>query len=95
MRLNVGAKFVAAKQYVAAKKRIAFAFEIKVFGQPVHFVSVLLHPFGKERLLTGAFFVAEIAGDEFAANGQSGVRRENHIRKSGLRRNYMNLAIQS
>ena len=40
---------------------------------------MLLHPFGKERLLSSAFFVAEIAGDESAANGQPGVGGEDHV----------------
>src|SRR5437870_9384457 len=84
MRLNVGTKFVAAKQHVATKERIAFALEIKILRQPAHFVAALFHPFRKERLLTGAFFMAEIAGDEFATNGQSSVGGENHIGKSRL-----------
>ena len=94
MRLDVGAKFVAAKEHVAAEERIAFAFEVKIFRQPGHFVAMLFHPFGKERLFTGAFFVAEITGDEFAADGQSGVGGENHVGKPWLWRNQMNLAIQ-
>src|SRR4029453_18379410 len=36
----------------------------------------------------------KITGDEFATNRQSGVSRENHIGKSRLRRNQMNLAIE-
>src|ERR1700730_8096484 len=87
MRLNVGAKFVAAKKHVAAKERISFALEIKVLGQPLDFVAALFHPFGKKRLLTGAFFVAEIARDKFAANGQPSVGCENHVGKSRLWRN--------
>ena len=94
MRLNVGPKFVAAEEHVAAKERIAFAFEIKIFREPTHFVAALLHPFYEERLFTGALCVPEIAGDKFAANSQSGVGGENHIRKSRLRRNQMHLAIQ-
>src|SRR5205809_1991122 len=72
MRLNVRSKFVAAKEHVAAKERIAFAFEIKIFRKPTHFVAALLHPFRKERLLTRALFVAEIAGDKSATNCQAG-----------------------
>ena len=94
MRLNIGAKFVAAKKRVAAKERVAFALEVKIVRQPMHFVAAFFHPVGKERLFTGAFFVAEITGDEFATNGQPGVRSENHIGKLGLWRNQMNLAMQ-
>src|SRR5262249_41613733 len=79
MRLNIRSKFVPAKEHVAAKERVAFAFEIKIFSQPAHVVTALFHPFSKERLLTGSFFVAEIAGDEFVANGQSGIGCKNHI----------------
>src|SRR5262245_31105681 len=60
MRLNVGTKFVTAKEHLTAEQRIAFALEVKLLWQPIDFVAALLHPFGKERLLTGAFFVAEI-----------------------------------
>src|SRR5439155_15898246 len=94
VRLNIGAKFVAAKEHLATEQRIAFAFEIKLFRQPGHFVAMLFHPFGKERLLTGAFFMTEIARNEFAANGQSSVGGKNHVWKSWLRRDQMNLAIQ-
>ena len=87
MRLNVRTKFVATKEHVAAKERVAFALEIKIFRQPPYFIAALFHPFRKERLLAGALFVAEIAGDEFATNRQPGVGRENHVRKSRLRRN--------
>src|SRR6266550_814699 len=68
VRLNVGTKFVTAKKNVVAKERVAFAFEVKFLRQPIHFVAVLLHPFGEKRLLSSAFFVAEVAGDESAAN---------------------------
>jgi len=94
MRLNVGTKFVTAEEGVAAKKRVAFALEIKIFRQPTHFITALFHPFREERLLARALLMAKITGDEFATNGQSGVGRENHIRKSGLGRNQMNLAIE-
>src|SRR5467141_675749 len=87
MRLNVGPKFVAAKEHVAAEEGIAFALEIKIFRQPLHFVAPLLHPLGKERLLTSTLFMAEVARDKLAANGQPSVGRENHIGKSRLRLN--------
>src|ERR671925_2948 len=94
MRLNVGTEFVAAEKHLPTEQRVAFALEVKLFWQPIQVVAVLLHPFGKERLLTGAFFVAEITGDEFPTNSQPGVGGENHVRQSRLRRNQMNLAIQ-
>src|SRR5262249_47759467 len=94
MRLNVGAKFVTTKECIAAKESVAFALEIKIFRQPTHFISSLFHPFPEERLLAGALFVTEITGDEFVSNRQSGVGGENHVGKSGLGRNQMNLAIQ-
>src|SRR4030095_14901292 len=47
VRLNVGTKFVTAKEHVVAKERVAFAFEVKFLRQPIDFVAVLLHPFGK------------------------------------------------
>ena len=34
MRLNVGTKLVPAKKQVPTEERIAFAFEVKVIGQP-------------------------------------------------------------
>jgi hypothetical protein len=94
MRLNVGTEFVAAKKDVAAEERVAFALEVKLLRQPIDFVAVLRHPFGKKRLFAGAFFVAEVAGNESAANRQPGVGGEDHVRQSWLRRNQMNLAIQ-
>src|SRR5215471_49305 len=94
MRLNVRAKLVAAKKHVAAKERVAFTLEIKVLRQPIHLVTVVLHPLGKERLFPGAFLVAEITRDEFAADSQPGIGGENHIGQSRLRRDQMNLAIQ-
>jgi hypothetical protein len=66
--LNVGTKFVTAKEHVGAEERVAFAFEVKFLRQPIDFVAVLLHPFSEKRLFPGAFLVAEIAGDEFVAN---------------------------
>src|SRR5712664_1184828 len=93
MRLNVGTKFVTAEQRIPAKKRVAFALEVKIFRQPIHFITTLFHPFREERLLTRALLMAKITGDEFATNRQSGVGGENHIGKSGLGRNQMNLAI--
>src|SRR4029077_1085925 len=64
VRLNVGTKFVTAKEHVLAKERVAFAFEVKFLRQPIHVVAVLLHPFGEKRLFSSAFFVAEVARDE-------------------------------
>src|ERR1700730_3320647 len=94
MRLNVGTKFVTAEERISAKKRVAFALEIKIFRQPIHFITTLFHPFREKRLLTRALLMAKITGDEFATNRQSGVGRENHIGESGLGRNQMNLAIE-
>src|SRR5436305_15272581 len=93
VRLNVGAKFVTAKERIAAKKRVAFALEIKIFRRPIHFITALFHPFREEGLVTRALFMAKITRGEFATNRQSGVCRENHIRRSGLRRNQMNVAL--
>src|SRR4029077_15307246 len=45
VRLNVGTKFVAAKEDVAAKESVAFALKIKLFRQPLHLVAALFHPF--------------------------------------------------
>src|SRR4029077_10316165 len=87
VRLNVRAKFVTAKEHIAAEERVTFALEIEFFRQPAHLVPVLFHPFGKKWLLTGAFFMAEIAGDKLAADGQASIGGENHIGKSRLRRN--------
>src|SRR6476660_7909978 len=57
VRLNVGTKFVTAKEHVLAKERVAFAFEVKFLRKPIDFIAVLLHPFGEKRLLSCAFFV--------------------------------------
>src|SRR5207247_9876948 len=94
VRLNVGTKFVTAEERIAAKKRVAFALEIKIFRQPIHFITALFHPFREERLLTRALFMAKITRDEFATNRQSEIGRENHIGKSGLEGNEMNGAIE-
>src|SRR5262249_54006562 len=94
VRLNVGTKLVAAKKDVAAKERVAFAFEVKLLGKPTYFITALLHPFGKERLFTGALFVAEITGDEFATDSQSRIGGENHVGQSRLWRNQVDFAIQ-
>src|SRR4029453_2340117 len=92
VRLNVGTKFVTAKEHVVAEERVAFAFEVELFRQPIHLVAVLFHPLGKKRLFSGAFFVAEIARNEFAANRQPSVSGEDHVGQSWLRRNQINLA---
>src|SRR5215475_2664412 len=94
MRLNVRTKLVTAKQRIAAKKSVAFPFEIKIFWQPIYFITALFHPFREERLLAGALLMAKIAGDKFAANRQPGIGGENHIRKPGLRWNQMNLTVE-
>src|SRR5215831_12082954 len=46
------------------------------------------------RRFTGPFLVPEITGNEFAADGESSVGGENHVRKSPVRCDQMNLAIQ-
>src|SRR5215211_1128965 len=92
MRLNVGTEFVTAKEDVVAEERIAFAFEVEFFRQPLDFITVLDHPLRKKRLFSGAFLVPEIAGNEFATNRQPGVRGEDHVGQSWLWCNQMNLA---
>jgi hypothetical protein len=77
--LNVGTKFVPAKERVFAEERVTFTFKVQFLWQPFDLVVVLLHPFGEKRLFPGAFFVAEIAGDEFAANRQAGVCGKDHV----------------
>src|SRR4029453_15554993 len=94
MRLNVRTKLVTAKQRIAAEKRIAFTFEIKILRQPIHFITALFHPFREKRVAPRALLMGKITGDKFAANGQSGVGRENHIWKSVLRWNQMNVALE-
>ena len=94
MRLDIRTKLITAKEHVGSKQSVAFAFEIKIVGQPVHFVAVLFHPLSKERLLTSAFFVAKVTWNEFATNGQAGIGGENHVGQAGLRRNQMNLGMQ-
>src|SRR6266516_2761332 len=91
MRLNVGTKFVATKEHVVLKERVAFAFEVKFLRQPLDLITVLRHPLGKKWLFSRAFFVAEIAGDEFAANAEAGVGCEDHVGQSWLGRDQMNL----
>src|SRR5690349_14388238 len=72
VRLNVGPKFIAAKENVVSEERIAFALKIKLLRQPFDLVVMLGHPFCKEGLFTRAFLVAEITGDESSANSQAG-----------------------
>src|SRR5712691_8394747 len=86
MRLNIGTKFVAAKERITAKERIAFAFEVEIIGQPGDFVTVFFHPAGKMRRFARALLVPEITWNEFATNRESRVGRENHVRKLWLRR---------
>src|SRR5207247_5911493 len=94
MRLNIGAKSVAAKKHVAAEEGITLAFEVQIVWQPADFVAVFFHPVRKMRRFASAFLVAAIAWNEFAANREPGVRRENHVRKFWPRRDQMDTAIQ-
>jgi hypothetical protein len=69
MRAHIGAKFVAAKQRVAGKERVAFSLKKLIVRQPDNFVAVLLHPLRKKRRFSGPFFVSKITRDEFPADG--------------------------
>src|SRR5688500_12967102 len=73
MRIDVGAKFVAAEEHVAAEEGVAFPFEIEILRQPDDFVAVFFHPARKVRRFSGAFFVAEITWNETTADGEAGV----------------------
>src|SRR5437868_14598931 len=86
MRLDVGSEFVTAKKCVADEKCIAFAFEIKIIGQPGDLEAALFHPAGKMRRLAGALFVPKIAWNKLFAHSESGVGGENHVRQLWLRR---------
>src|SRR5437763_10644667 len=94
MRIDVGAKFVAAEKNVAAEKRIAFAFEIQILRQPDDFVAVLFHPAREMRRFSAAFFVPEITRDETAADSQAGIRGEDHVGKFRARWDELDLAIE-
>src|SRR5882724_5545244 len=94
MRFDVGPEFVTAKKCVADEKCIAFAFEIKIIGQPGDLEAALFHPAGKMRRLAGALFVPKIAWDKLFAHSESGVGGENHVRQLWLRRDELNSAIQ-
>src|SRR5215470_8225444 len=85
MRLNVGTKFVTAKEDVISEKSVSFALKVKFLWQPIDLVVVLRHPFGKKRLFAGAFFVAEIAGNKSAANRKAGICGKDHVGQSRLR----------
>ena len=92
--MDIGAKLVAAKKHVVAEERITLAFEVEIIGQPADFIAMFFHPFRKMRCFACALLVAEIARNEFAANREPGVGRENHVGKFSLRRDQMDLAIQ-
>src|SRR5438105_660306 len=94
MRLDVGAKLVAAKKGIAAEKRIAFAFEIEIIWQPRNFVAVFLHPTREMWRFTRPLFVPEITRNKFLSNSKPGVGGENHVGKFRLRRNQIDLAMQ-
>ena len=51
VRIDVGAKFVAAKKDVAAEERVAFPFEIQILRQPDDFVAMLFHPAARSAAL--------------------------------------------
>src|SRR5439155_14719567 len=89
MRLNIGAKLVAAKKHVAAEEGISLAFEVEIVGQPANFIAMFFHPARKMRRFASTLPVAEIARNEFAANREPGVGRENHVGKFSLRRDQM------
>jgi len=80
VRIDVGAKFVAAKKHIAAKERVAFAFEIKILRQLDDIVAVLFHPTGEVRRFARSFFVAKITRNKAAADREPGIGRENHVR---------------
>src|SRR5438876_11053202 len=94
MRLDIGTEFVTAKKNVAAEESIAFAFEVEIIRQPRGLVAVFFHPARKMRRFARALFVPEITGNEFATNREPRIGCENHIRKSTLRGDQMNLATQ-
>src|SRR6266446_2457537 len=77
--LDIATKFVTAKESIATEKRIAFSFEIKLFWQPEHVVSVRFHPPREIGRFAGAFLVTKIARNKLPANGQPGVGRKNHV----------------
>src|SRR5438270_13011777 len=95
MRLDVGPEFVTAKKCVADEKCIAFAFEIKIIGQPGDLEAALFHPAGKMRRLAGALFVPKTAWNELFAHSETGVGGGNHVRQLWLRRDGPESAIAS
>ena len=91
MRLNVAAELVTAKKGVVSKERVAFAFEIQIFRQPMNFVAVLFHPTHEIRCFTGPFLMAEITRDKFLADGEPGVGSEHHVGQFRLWRHQLDL----
>src|SRR5947207_15238028 len=94
MRIDVGAKFVTAEKNVAAEERVTFAFEVQILRQPDDFIAVLFHPTREMRRFSAAFFVPEIARNKTAADGQAGVRGEDHVGKFRARWDELDLAIE-
>src|SRR5207244_4888005 len=95
MRFNVGAEFVTAKKCVASEKRVAFAFEIVIIGQRGNLEAAFFHPVGKMRRFAGALFVPKIARNKLLADSEPGIGGKDHVRQFRLRRDQLDLAIQS
>src|SRR5437762_2560443 len=79
VRLDIAAKFVTAKERIATEESVPFSLEIQFFRQPENFISVRFHPAREVRRLPGPFLVPKIARNKLPANGEAGIRRENHI----------------
>ena len=94
MGLDIGAELVTAKKRITSKKGVAFALEVKIFGKPRGFISVLLHPTHKMRRLARALLVSKVTRNECFPDGEASVRGENHVRQSRLRLDQMNGAFE-
>src|SRR4030095_1381840 len=92
MRLDIGAKLVAAKKGIADAKRMSFSFEVEIIWQPRDVVAVFLHPTSEMWRFAGSLFVPKITRDKFLSNSKPGVGGENHVGKFRLRRNQIDLA---
>ena len=94
MRFDVGAKFVTAKERIAAEKRVTFAFEVVVLRQPRDLIAAFFHPTGEMWPFARAFRVPKIARDESFADNETCVRGKDHVRKSGLGRDKIDFALE-